>query len=586
VVRKRIGYSLALIGSFITGLARADVPPSPSTAPPQSDPNEADRVAATAHFDKGLVLFDAGAFDTALVEFLEARRLYPLRNAVNNAVVCLEKLRRYDEALAKQEELLRDFGARMSSDFRDKAQRKLLDLRALVGTIEIENAEVGSRIVVDGQQRGEYPLLEPLRVSAGSHLVRIVKSGFEPFEARVDVTGGRSVRLPARLSPLIRSGRVRVTEQQGRVVEVLIDGAGVGPTPWEGQLPVGEHVIVLRGEGNLGTPPISVNVGLDTLTPLSLQAEELAARLRIEPSPMSASIAIDSISVGRGVWEGPLRTGNHRVEVAAPGFLPASRIVNLERDARLVLTMALERDPRSAFAIRRGHFWVGAVNSLLLAPGFGGNIGENLASGGQIQVKAGYESAAGVSVGFSVGGLRLQQTVLSRSTEVRPVDLGVDPPLLPVPMRIDHTIETQALRLGAILGLSLVNYLPLQFSVEAGALLGSTTDTRSAPPQMQPGNGEGLLARTTGESRAVRGFYVAPDIRLGWMLTSHLRATANVGMLLVVNGAPPIWDESKTHTVVIRDANARLAYGLFPNESYGNTISFVFSPGIGVEYQF
>jgi len=142
------------------------------------------------------------------------------------------------------------------------------------------------------------------------------------------------------------------------------------------------------------------------------------------------------------------------------------------------------------------------------------------------------------------------------------------------------------MRLGAILGVSLVNYLPLQFSVEAGAFLGSTTNTRSSPPQLKPGSGEGLLARTTGESRAVRGFYVAPDIRLGWMLTSHLRATANLGLLLLVNGEPPIWDESKTHTVVIRDANARLAYGLFPNETFGNKISFVFTPGIGVEYQF
>jgi len=217
-----------LLGSLITGAAQADVPPSSGPAPTQSVPSDADKAAATARFEKGLVLFDAGAFDTALVEFLEARRLYPLRNAVNNAVVCLEKLQRYDEALAKQEELLRDFGPRMSSDLRDKAQRKLLDLRALVGTIEIEGAEVGSRIVVDGQQRGEYPLLEPLRVSAGSHLVRVVKSGFEPFEARVDVTGGRSARLLARLSALTRSGRLRVTEQQGRPVEVLIDGANGG----------------------------------------------------------------------------------------------------------------------------------------------------------------------------------------------------------------------------------------------------------------------------------------------------------------------------------------------------------------------
>jgi len=64
------------------------------------------------------------------------------------------------------------------------------ELRKLVGTIEIEEAEPGATIVIDGQNRGDYPPLVPLRVGRGSHTVRVHKAGFVPFETRVDVAGG------------------------------------------------------------------------------------------------------------------------------------------------------------------------------------------------------------------------------------------------------------------------------------------------------------------------------------------------------------------------------------------------------------
>lgn len=111
--------------------------------------------------------------------------------------------------------------------------------------------------------------------------MRVYKEGFEPFEARADVAGGKVARIEARLRALKREeiGRLQVVEPSGKVVEVLVDGVVVGKTPrWEGPIAVGVHTVALRGEGEIGTQPASVRVKLGQVTALSLAAEAGASR--------------------------------------------------------------------------------------------------------------------------------------------------------------------------------------------------------------------------------------------------------------------------------------------------------------------
>src|SRR5262249_55163648 len=124
-------------------------------------------------------------------------------------------------------------------------------------------------------------------------------------------------------------------------------GVTVGKTPGEGTLPVGIHTVVLRGQDNLGTQPASAPVRLNQLTPLSLALEPLEAELRIEPTPLASTVALNGVAVGRGVWEGRWRAGGHRIEIAEDGFLAARRDIALDRGKRDVLRVVLERDPSS-----------------------------------------------------------------------------------------------------------------------------------------------------------------------------------------------------------------------------------------------
>ncbi|WP_437935472.1 PEGA domain-containing protein [Sorangium sp. So ce341] len=186
----------------VTGEVALAAPPAEA---PRATPAEAtgapaggaDAARARAHFEQGVALLGASDWAAALGEFLLSRRLYPTPKATNNAAVCLRELGRFDEALEMVESLLAEFPA-LSPEMRIAAESEAERLRDLVGAVAIEGAEPGATLLVDGRRRGELPLRAPLRLNAGSHRLRVVKEGLEPFEATVEVEPRRTARLDLR----------------------------------------------------------------------------------------------------------------------------------------------------------------------------------------------------------------------------------------------------------------------------------------------------------------------------------------------------------------------------------------------------
>ena len=370
-------------------------PPAPAAVTPvaalpavPAAPDDQDTIArqaeARARFEAGLAHFAKDEWDAALTEFIRSRKATPTRSATKYAATCLQELRRFDEALDLFEEVLA-FPNLAAKDL-EYARDGIASLQPRVGTLVIKGGEPGASIVVDGRYRGTLPLAGPLRISTGSHEIGAFKEGLDPFGATTEVVAKQSA--VAQLRSLSTGGRLKVSEQRSRVLDVLIDGTVVGKTPWEGPLAVGDHLVTLRGNASLdsgaecaptevasagakrpaargqvelGTQPVSVPIRLQDVTKLSLLAEELDTTLRIEPMPGGASLAIDSVIVGRGAWEGRLRVGEHKLEVLAEGFLPETTRVRLERGKRLVIPVELRRDRNTPEwrAARNG--WAGAA---------------------------------------------------------------------------------------------------------------------------------------------------------------------------------------------------------------------------------
>jgi hypothetical protein len=559
---------------------------SVSSVAPAADPVPAPdpKAQALERFERGVTLFDDGSLEVALTEFLEARRLYPLRSATANAVVCLDKLGRHDEALEMAEALLREFGSAMTPEARERTQHKVLELRARVGTIEITKAEVGATILIDGKDRGEYPPLGPLRVKAGSHLLRVIMPGFEPFETQTDVAGGGIVVVEALQKALIRSGRLSVVEQSGKTLDVVVDGISVGKTPWQGPLPLGDHVVLLRGEGQWGTLPAPIVITQDQTNSISLAAEQLTARLRIEPSPDNAVIALDGLTLGRGVWEGALRTGNHRIEVTAPDFLPIAQSVQVAKDERKTVKIVLLRNPRSLFAVQKPHFTMDGNLNALFVPSFGGDIGQGFGVGGLAMAHGGYEFSSRFAVGISLGGLVARQTVTQRVTAATPVELGPTPSVQNV--LVNDDIFLRGLLAGGWAGLTVGTSLLVQVRLGAGAVFGSVSDRRWSDSVL---SGTWSMDGETTERYAIRGVYAAPEIRVGLKISSHLTIGAGLSAFTLFIPKPPVWDMPRTHLIFLRDPSGLPNYGTFgvpkvAPEHILNVFQIAIVPGLGLRY--
>ena len=110
-------------------------------------------------------------------------------------------------------------------------------------TLEILSFTNGATVLVDGEEVARTPMIEPVFVSAGTHVVRVEKQGFLAFHEEVVFEEDDEIVLEVDLLPF--GGIVRVvTSEPGAIV--LADGEEVGVTPFEGEIPVGERVFTVR----------------------------------------------------------------------------------------------------------------------------------------------------------------------------------------------------------------------------------------------------------------------------------------------------------------------------------------------------
>ncbi len=577
-------------------VAEAPAEAPPKAGPPAVDPTEQKKADARTHFERGLSLFDEEAWDAALVEFTRSREIFPTRAATKNAAICLRRLHRFDEALDMFDALLREFPNLPPAD-KSLVEREVSELRSRVGTIDIRMTEPGASIVIDGRNRGSSPTAGPLRVSVGSHVVRVFKKGFSPFEQRVDVSGAQNVPLDVKLAGLTQSGTLKIVEKNAQAADVMIDNVVVGKTPWEGALPLGDHTVHLRGEGTQGTQPALATVKLGEETVLTLALEALGSEVRIEPKPVGASVVVDGVTVGRGIWDGRLRSGAHRIDVSAEGFLTKTRQLSLGVGQREVVSVVLARDPDSplwkvesapALALELG---IGAV----WGPGLGsdledscsGDCVKSLTQGGLALARVGYDVSSKVTVSLDVGYLAVRQKLSGRDAELtpvgRPANTGV----------AFDTLWMRGLLAGGSVGFRTGPRLPFTARLGAGAFVGSVSDERSGHFETNP-NSSGQSARYTTdsieESSPARYLYVAPELRFGRRM-GRSELSLGVQALVLFALTRPEWPED---TAVLTGNCAGSASascvtdgeGTFGKQALTGKVLILVAPQVGFRHDF
>ncbi|KYG03022.1 hypothetical protein BE21_53705 [Sorangium cellulosum] len=565
-------------------------------------PSDEQKEQARWHFEKGLALEAQQAWAAAAAEFKISRRLYPTRNATFLAARCLKRLQRYDEALELYEAFLREFSNAEADDKAD-AQASVDELRALVGTLDITGAKPGAAIVVDGVDRGDYPPVNPIRVGAGIHTVRILKEGYAPFETRVEVAGGRTEPVPVKLLAVADSGRLKITEQSGLRLDVLVDGDVVGQTPWEGSRPAGQHVVMLRGEKNLGTGPAAAPVKVGQLTTLSLRAEELEATLSVAPTPAWATVIIDGVPMGRGTWEVALRAGAHRVEVREDGFKPFTRQLNLARGQQEKIALALARDEDAARWQKPSKITFDASAGFALAPLSAADVSGMcdgsckplVGLGGVGLFHAGYELGNGWGLSGTLGYIFAYQKTAGREATITPFSRNASA----VAFAPAQGTATDRLRLGGFTAGLAGSFhtgerlpLPLLFRLGVGAMLGSVRDRRTLGVSETTVTDAGVVHVHRAEDTAAAYYvYVAPEVRAGVRLGERIELSAGVQGLLLIDASRPRFDDQQEVGVVHQmeagnPSTNKDGIGIYPADRITDAAVVLLVPSIGARYAF
>lgn len=171
--------------------------------------------------------------------------------------------------------------------------------------------------------------------------------------------GGLAARIPGlrqRLAELRRPGTLVVTVDgaQAAAAEVVVDGAPVGPAPYEAPLARGAHTVRVQGPGCEARED-PVEVAPATTAALRFRCELAPARLAIETTEDGMSVSINGERRGESPLMAPLElpAGAYTVRLEKHGFLPLQRSVELAPGDLVILDL----EPLLAETDRGSSLW-------------------------------------------------------------------------------------------------------------------------------------------------------------------------------------------------------------------------------------
>jgi hypothetical protein len=211
---------------------------------------------------------------------------------------------------------------------------ELTRVQGAPGRIMVQADVAGASVLIDGEDRGSAPVV--FTPEPGPHAVVVRADGYQEYSTTCETAPGQNCEIQATL----RQQQVRVAVVvQGSVrnAQLYVDEELRGPVPFDGTLPAGSHVVVVRADGYeeyreqvLLTPSADVrefNLSLSRIR-TGPSDEELAAMAEAEErrrygavthsaAPMPVNQASIDVSIG---WP---YLGEIRLNVGLLDFLDA-----------------------------------------------------------------------------------------------------------------------------------------------------------------------------------------------------------------------------------------------------------------------
>lgn len=188
--------SLVVVLFLAAGPARAQ----PSSEPALSAGEAASaREAAHQHFQRGVELAGSGDYEPALAEFSSAYRTFPNFAVLYNVGQAYILLGKPIEAIAALEQYLRDGALQIPAARSERTREQIAAQRTQVAELRVAVNVASAGIEIDGGTVGSSPLVAPLRVNPGTHLLTVRAPDRPPLLRSVTVAPGQVLDLALEL---------------------------------------------------------------------------------------------------------------------------------------------------------------------------------------------------------------------------------------------------------------------------------------------------------------------------------------------------------------------------------------------------
>lgn len=224
---------------------------------------------------------------------------------------------------------------------KDKTNKLNIPLVPNFGELDIKTTpETGARIIVDGKTETNTSNTR-IKLSPGSHTIRLEKDMFEPVVKNVTITKGELSQLNISLNATF--GNVRISAPSD--ADVYIDNIHRGKGTWTGRLGSGMHVVDVKKENYQDyVKSIQINAGQDFN--LSVELEAKTGILNIQSTPYDASIYIDDELQSQTTPASfrDIMVGSHSIRVSKPGYGSASTTVTVYEGKTIPINLELSQD--------------------------------------------------------------------------------------------------------------------------------------------------------------------------------------------------------------------------------------------------
>lgn len=236
---RRCALLLALCAAPAASPARAA--PEPAIADPRSQ--------AAAAFREGEAAFRRFDYEAALARYQRSYALAPHPNTLYNVAVTLERLLRYDDAIAALQRYLEapPVEDRDARRLRGLAERSLQRLRALPARITVSTSPPGATVTLRAADAGAAPI-PPARapatftLRAGRYQAQLQLPGYESEGETLTVGVGQALLLQRDLR--VRPRALSVLSRPP--ARLFLDDRALGSTPLTLPVPPGDHRLRLE----------------------------------------------------------------------------------------------------------------------------------------------------------------------------------------------------------------------------------------------------------------------------------------------------------------------------------------------------